>query len=68
QIGAKETCRQNIIDLLQVRFLSLPETLVETLNNIEDLTLLKQLLLETIRVNSIAEFEELIQQNFYGEN
>ncbi|NEN88475.1 MAG: hypothetical protein F6K48_05865 [Okeania sp. SIO3H1] len=68
QIGAKETCRQNIIDLLQVRFLSVSESLVETLNNIEDLTLLKQLHLETIRVNSIAEFEESIQQNLYGEN
>ncbi|MGK7893327.1 MAG: hypothetical protein AB4372_06795, partial [Xenococcus sp. (in: cyanobacteria)] len=66
--GAKENCRQNIIDLLQVRFLSVPESLVESLNNIEDLAFLKQLLLETIRVNSIAEFEELIQQNFYGEN
>ncbi|NET27051.1 hypothetical protein [Okeania sp. SIO1I7] len=68
QIGAKENCRQNIIDLLQVRFLSVSESLVETLNNIEDLTLLKQLLLETIRVNSIAEFEKLIQDNSYGKN
>ncbi len=68
QIGAKENCRQNILDLLQMRFNSVPETLVESLNNIEDLAFLKQLLLETIRVNSIVEFEELIQQNSYGEN
>ncbi|MEB3339628.1 transposase [Okeania sp.] len=67
QIGAKETCRQNIIDLLKMRFSSVPETLVETLNNIQDLAFLKQLLLETIRVNSVVEFEELIQNN-YSEN
>ncbi|NER03903.1 MAG: hypothetical protein F6K17_15410 [Okeania sp. SIO3C4] len=63
-----KNCRQNILDLLQVRFLSVPETLVETLNNIEDLALLKQLLLETIGVNSVAEFEELIPDNFSGKN
>ncbi|MEB3340120.1 hypothetical protein [Okeania sp.] len=68
QIGAKQTCRQNILDLLQMRFSSVPETLVETLNNIEDLAFLKQLHLETIRVNSVAEFEELIQDNFSKEN
>ncbi|NEP88258.1 MAG: hypothetical protein F6K18_16260 [Okeania sp. SIO2C2] len=51
-----------------MRFLSVPETLVETLNNIEDLTRLKQLLLETIRVNFVAEFETLIQDNSSGEN
>ncbi len=66
--GAKETRIQDIIDLLQMRFNSVPETLLESLNNIEDLAFLKQLLLETIRVNSIAEFEVLIQQNSYREN
>ncbi len=68
QIGAKENCRQNILDLLQMRFLSVPETLVKTLNNIEDLAFLKQLLLETFSVNSVAEFEELIKDNSSSEN
>ncbi|NEP76920.1 MAG: hypothetical protein F6K39_01275 [Okeania sp. SIO3B3] len=66
--GMAKNCRQNILDLLQVRFLSVPETLVETLNNIEDLALLKQLLLETIGVNSVAEFEELIPDNSSDKN
>ncbi|MEB3341817.1 hypothetical protein [Okeania sp.] len=66
--GMQKTFRQNILDLLQVRFLSVPETLVKTLNNIEDLASLKQLLLETIRVNSMAEFEELIPDNSSEEN
>ncbi|NEP76919.1 MAG: hypothetical protein F6K39_01270 [Okeania sp. SIO3B3] len=66
--GMKKTFRQNILDLLQARFLSVPETLVETLNNIEDLARLKQLHLETIRVNSVAEFEELIPDNSSDKN
>ncbi|MEB3341820.1 hypothetical protein [Okeania sp.] len=66
--GMVKICRQNILDLLQVRFLSVPEILVETLNNIEDLASLKKLLLETIRVNSMAEFEELIPDNSSGGN
>ena len=61
QIGAKKTCRKNIIDLLELRFLSVPETLVETLNNIEDLAWLERLILKTLSVNCVAEFEELIK-------
>ena len=51
-----------------MRFLSAPETPVETLNNIEDLARLKQLHLETIMVNYVAEFEELIKDNYSEEN
>ena len=58
--GAKETYRQNILDLLERRFNSLPETLVKAVNQIDDLAWLKQLLLETITVNSVSEFEELL--------
>ena len=50
-----------------MRFLSAPETPVETFNNIEDLARLKQLHLETIMVNYVAEFEELIPDNSSGE-
>ena len=64
----KETCRQNILDLLQKWFNSVREIMVETLNKIEDLAWLKQLYLETISVNSVGEFEELIQNNSSWEN
>ncbi len=37
EIGAKATCRQNILDLLEKRFNSLPETLVKAVNEINDL-------------------------------
>ncbi|NEQ39230.1 MAG: hypothetical protein F6K40_24455 [Okeania sp. SIO3I5] len=66
--GAKEAHIQDIIDLLQKRFNSVPETLIIALNNIEDLAQLKQLLLETISVNSVVEFEELIKDSSHQEN
>ncbi|MGD1700464.1 transposase [Dapis sp. BLCC M229] len=60
--GAKETYRQNILDLLERRFNSLPETLVKAVNEIDDLAWLKQLHLETITVSSVSEFEELLSR------
>jgi hypothetical protein len=60
QIGAKETCQQNIFDLLENRFGSLPEKLTETLKEINDLTTLKKLLVQIISVNSLDEFQTLI--------
>ncbi|NER06158.1 MAG: hypothetical protein F6K17_27990, partial [Okeania sp. SIO3C4] len=68
EIGAKENCRQNILDLLEKRFNSLPETLIKAINEINDLALLKRLLVETITVNSVAEFEELITDDSFREN
>ena len=68
EIGAKENCRQSIIDLLERRFNSLPETLVNAVNEIDNLAVLKQLLVETISVNSVSEFEELIKDDSLPEN
>ncbi|NEP07777.1 MAG: hypothetical protein F6K34_25110 [Okeania sp. SIO4D6] len=68
EIGAKATCRQNILDLLEKRFNSLPETLIKAINEINDLALLKRLLVETITVSSVAEFEELITDDSFREN
>ena len=58
--GAKETCQQNIFDLLENRFGTLPEKLMETLKEIDDLMALKNLHLKTISVNSLDEFQTLI--------
>jgi hypothetical protein len=61
--GAKETCQENIIDLLENRFSKLPESLVKSIQEIDDLTLLKKLILDTIKVNSLSEFAQLINNN-----
>lgn len=66
--GAKKTCQQNIIDLLTSRFGILPESLIKSLQQIDDLACLKQLHLQTIKVNSVAEFEQLINQNLAAQN
>jgi hypothetical protein len=61
--GAKETRQQDIIDLLVKRFVTLPETLINAVKKVEDMALLKQLHLETIVVNSVEEFEQLIKDS-----
>ncbi|MCT7960641.1 hypothetical protein NG791_08160 [Laspinema sp. D1] len=55
-----KTQRENILDLLQVRFGEVPQSLVEAVNGLEDIATLKQLHRQTISVVSIAEFEQLL--------
>ena len=59
QQGTLQTQRENILDLLQVRFGEIPQSVVETVNGLEDITTLKQLFLQAISVGSLAEFEQL---------
>ena len=66
--GAKEACQQHIIKLLQKRFGELPKNLIQKINQIDDISLLEQLILETISVNSVAEFEQLINDNSPNQN
>lgn len=60
---AKSTNKKSIINLLQKRFGELPEALMENINKIDDISVLERLLLETISVSSVAEFEELVKDN-----
>ena len=59
--GQVETLRANIISILEKRFQTVPSQLVAQINRLEDTAKLQQLLLETISTNSLAEFENLIQ-------
>ena len=59
----KETQKENIIKLVQVRFGDIPENLVTSINQIDDISLLEQLLLSTIRVSSLEEFAQLVNSN-----
>ncbi len=65
---AKSTTRKNLINLLQKRFGELPESLIETLDKIDDISVLERLHLETISVSSVEEFEGLVQENYSPEN
>ena len=60
---AKETRQQDILDLLENRFGTLPNSLMTSLKTIDNLSRLKQLLIDTIKVNSVAEFEQLINES-----
>jgi hypothetical protein len=61
--GEKSNNKKSIINLLQKRFGELPETLRESVNKIEEMSVLEKLLLETVTVSSAEEFEELIKEN-----
>jgi predicted transposase YdaD len=65
--GARENCRNNILKILASRFDGVPELMTNSLKKIEDMTILENLLLASISVNSLEEFQKLIdaelQQN-----
>ncbi|MEM6754263.1 MAG: hypothetical protein AAF630_14965 [Cyanobacteria bacterium P01_C01_bin.38] len=56
--GVIKTHRENVIDNLTTRFEEVPTQVVEAVNRIDDVAVLKSLLRRAILVNSIAEFEE----------
>ena len=57
-----ETTREDVIDILETRFSSVPDTLRNSILAINDLALLKRLHKRAITVNSVQEFEELLTQ------
>ncbi|MBR8828773.1 MAG: hypothetical protein DSM107014_12875, partial [Gomphosphaeria aponina SAG 52.96 = DSM 107014] len=58
--GAKETSRKHIIKILQQRFGTLPENLITKVNQIDEMSLLEDLILQTISVNCVEEFQARI--------
>ncbi len=52
--------RESVLAALQVRFETVPPELVEVINNIADITRLRQLLLQAIAIPSLAEFQQLL--------
>lgn len=58
--GARQTARESVIIVLRSRFGEVPTELTESINNIEDLSLLKQLLERAVTVNSLVEFQQFI--------
>ena len=59
----ERTRKQDIIKLVQVRFGDIPQSLLENINQIDDISLLEQLLLSTISVSSLEEFAQLVNSN-----
>ena len=59
--GALLNARESVITVLRSRFGEVPTEFTETINNIEDLSLLKQLLERAVTVNSLADFQQFLK-------
>ena len=59
----KETRKQDIIKLVQVRFGDIPENLITSINQIDDTSFLERLLVSTISVSSLEEFAQLVNSS-----
>jgi len=57
-----QTMRDNVLDVLQIRFGELPPLLVSTIKFLPDVTLLRQLLKKAVLVSSVAEFEVAVAE------
>lgn len=60
--GMIEKGRESVIEILETRFDSVSESLVETINQIENEGVLKILFKRAITIASLAEFEEFMNQ------
>lgn len=60
QQGIQETLKSNIVKILEKRFETIPNKLINSINNLNDRSKLQELLLETINVSSWQEFENLL--------
>lgn len=59
----KQTLKQNIIKLLQVRFGDIPENLVVSINQIDDTSFLEEIFVSAINVSSLEEFAQLVNSH-----
>ena len=59
----KETRKQDIIKLVQVRFGDIPENLVTSINQIDDTSFLEQIFVSAINISSLEEFAQLVNSN-----
>ena len=59
----KQTLKQNIIKLVQVRFGNIPENLVASIDKIDNTSFLEQIFVSAISVNSLEEFAQLVNSN-----
>ena len=59
--GILQKSHEDVADILDTRFQRVPQTLVQTIQSIEDTALLSKLHREAILVESIEKFEQLIE-------
>ncbi|NET58128.1 MAG: hypothetical protein F6K47_18825 [Symploca sp. SIO2E6] len=63
QRGIVQTARESVLEVLEVRFEVVPPEVIDTINQIEDVSVLKQLHRQAIAINSMVDFQQLLSQN-----
>ncbi len=63
QEGMLQSSRENVVEVLQVRFENIPSELIEAINQIEEVSVLKTLLRQATTISSLEEFQRLVAQS-----
>jgi hypothetical protein len=63
QEGILENARVAVLDVLTVRFDRVPPNLSEQINQITDISRLRELLQRAISIDSVDEFEQILEAN-----
>ena len=61
--GILESSRDNIIEVLKVRFGEVPSLIVDSVNKIDDASVLKTLFKTTITISSLEEFQQVLEKS-----
>ncbi len=59
----QQILRASIINILQIRLETLSPELIAAINRLEDISELQRLLMVAVTINSVADFQELLQEN-----
>ncbi len=65
--GIVQASRNYIIQFLQIRFGEVPTSIVDALNGINDAAVLRSLFTRAIAINSLAEFQQVLDEVIPGE-
>ena len=62
RMGMEKGMRESVIDALEIRFENVPSELVNKISQIQDTSLLKNLLRQAITLDSISDFQDYLNQ------
>ena len=58
--GIVKNARESVIEVLETRFEDVPQPIREAINQLEDISRLKQLMKQAITITSLVEFQQLL--------
>lgn len=67
QQGILQNAREAVLAVLEMRFAEVSPELIEVINGIEDVAMLKPLLKQAIAIPSIEDFQEVLEQALISE-